>query len=367
MAWVSECEVKGLRNIQEISLAGLRRFNIVEGANGAGKTSVLEALHLLGLGRSFRHQKSGPIINYDRQKFTVSGKVYAQQGERLGRSVQVVKSRKTADSFIEIQGNRCLSAAELAGILPLQLIDSDAFELLEGPPNTRRRYLDWGVFHVEHRFLDEWKRCQRVLKQRNNLLRRGKIVPSELEPWDAELVTLVTSISAKRDNYLAQLEPIVQEVLVSLWPEGLGMELSLQVGWDVELSFEEALWRHRDQDILQGYTHVGSHRAELRCRIRGHRVADVLSRGQLKLLASSLKIAQAMHLQQYCGKQCVFLVDDLPAELDMQRREKLCKVLEEVGCQVVITCIDRSAVGLRNVRPEELRVFHVEHGEVGKT
>jgi len=177
----------------------------------------------------------------------------------------------------------------------------------------------------------------------------------------------VTSISAKRDHYLAQLEPIVQKVLASLWPEGLGMELSLQVGWDVELSFEEALWRHRDQDILQGYTHVGSHRAELRCRIRGHRVADVLSRGQLKLLASSLKIAQAMHLQQYCGKQCVFLVDDLPAELDMQRREKLCTVLEEVGCQVVITCIDRSAVGLRNVRPEELRVFHVEHGEVGKT
>lgn len=364
MSWLKEIHINGLRNVENVVLQHLSRFNLVVGANGAGKTTILEAIHILGLGRSFRHVKSGPLINYDCSQFTVEGRVGANITSFANHSISVVKRHRAADSLITVQGKRCRSSAELAEILPLQLIDSESFELLQGAPRLRRQYLDWGVFHVEHRFLEEWKRCQRVLKQRNSLLRRGKIELRELDPWDSELVDLVNTITERRCQYIKGLEPIVHEVLDKLWPEGLGVEIALHQGWDKSLPFDEALRQQRERDVQQGYTHIGSHRADLRCTVQGNYAADVLSRGQLKLLASSLKIAQAIHLQRYCAKLCVFIIDDLPAELDFARRQLLCSILENTGCQVIITCIEASGVGLQNVKQEDLSVFHVEHGRV---
>jgi DNA replication and repair protein RecF len=364
MSWLKEIHIEGLRNVEHAVLQDFARFNLIEGANGAGKTSILEAIHILGLGRSFRHLKAGPLINYDCSQITVEGEVGANLSSVANYSINVVKKHRASDSLITVQGKRCQSSAELAEILPLQLVDSETFQLLQGAPRLRRQYLDWGVFHVEHRFLDEWKRCQRVLKQRNSLLRRGKICLRELDPWDSELIGLVNAITERRRQYLVELEPIIHEVLGHLWPEGLGVEIVLYQGWDKTLAFDEALWQQREKDLLQGYTNIGSHRADLKCKVRGNSVADVLSRGQLKLLASSLKIAQAIHLQRYCAKLCVFIIDDLPAELDIARRQLLCSTLESIGCQVVITCIEVNGVGLQNVRQEDLRVFHVEHGRV---
>ena len=164
--------VTGVRNLQPVTLQPSPRINIVYGANGSGKSSLLEAIHLLGLARSFRSTRLQPVIQHGQDACTVFAEVLQISG--ITNSLGITRN-KQADYQIRIDGQSVRSLAELAETLPLQIINPDSFRLLEGAPKQRRQYLDWGVFHVEHQFLPAWQRLQKSLKQRNSLLRRGRI------------------------------------------------------------------------------------------------------------------------------------------------------------------------------------------------
>src|SRR5690606_22288729 len=173
--------VTGVRNLQPVTLHPSPRINLIHGANGSGKTSLLEAIHLLGLARPFRSTRLQPVIRYGEQASTDFGEIRQRTGET--NSVGITRT-KQADYQSRMDGQKVRSLAELAAALPLQLINRDSFRLLEGAPKQRRQYLDWGVFHVEHQFLPAWQRLQKSLKQRNSLLRRGRIQRSMLQPWE---------------------------------------------------------------------------------------------------------------------------------------------------------------------------------------
>ena len=173
--------VTAVRNLHPVTLHPSPRINIISGDNGSGKTSLLEAIHILGLARSFRSTRLQPVIQHGQDACTVFAEMILSNGTAC--AIGITRS-KEADYQIRIDGQTVRSAAQLAETLPLQLINPDSFRLLEGAPKQRRQYLDWGVFHVEHQFLAVWQRKKKSLKQRNSLLRRGRIQRSMLTPWE---------------------------------------------------------------------------------------------------------------------------------------------------------------------------------------
>jgi DNA replication and repair protein RecF len=356
-------DIHNVRNIRETTLRELGTINVVSGANGSGKTSVLEAIHILGMARSFRSTSVKSVIQHDRPELVVFGEV----GRDVAGGTHPVGVRRdrSGEADIRIAGERVTTVAELVQQLPLQVINASSFELLTGAPKARRQFLDWGVFHVEHQFLSAWQRFQRSLKQRNNLLRRDKIDPSELSVWTRELVETGDAINRYRQAFFQALVPRFEAILLALAPEMSAVALSFRQGWDKRLPYAEALDNSYTADCDQGFTHVGPQRADIRVLADGYPAADTLSRGQQKLVICALKLAQGQLLADRGVGGGTYLVDDLPAELDEAHCRLVCQSLDRLGAQVFITCVEaRDVVDLWPSSGPQLRVFHVEHGVV---
>ncbi len=357
--YLRRLQISQVRNLRKVRLDELDRVNVFFGANGSGKTSVLEAVHLLGMARSFRGSVKS-LITHGEQTCTVFG---AMNPGNLSLGVQ----RSLAGEVqIKIGGNAVRTVAELVSCLPLQVITADSFDLLTGSPGARRRFLDWGVFHVEQGFFGQWQRYQRGIKQRNMLLRRGKIATQELPVWTREIALSGEALSHYRESYFQLLAPRFAAIMQRLAPSLDGLALRYRRGWDQQVSLLEALENSMAADLEQGYTHVGPQRADVRVLIDGRLAADVLSRGQQKLVVCGLKLAQGQVMAEAeCG-HCAYLVDDLPAELDQEHARLVCEMLASMPAQVFATCVRQEDIG--DVWPEshaaEMLMFHVEHGTV---
>lgn len=353
--------IQHLRNLEHVDIVPSARVNLIFGENGSGKTSVLEAISILGLGRSFRSHKHKPLINHQQTSFTVFGRISAE-----GTEVPVgVSRRSNGEASFKANGVLVGSAADLANYLPLQVVNSDTFLLLEGSPKVRRQFMDWLVFHVEPHFFQTWKDVQRCLKHRNSLLRHDRIDRFELAPWDQELVYLTERIHSFRDKCIQQfLEPFFE--LLQEFVAINGLSLTYFPGWDTNKPYADVLSEGIERDKRQGYTQYGSHRADITITVNGIQAADVLSRGQQKLLVCALKLAQGLVFSRITGRKCIYLVDDLPAELDEHHRNLLVGWLDALATQVFITGVERESLlsSWRDKPGIELKLFHVEQGEI---
>ena len=370
---LTQLQISNVRNLLQVRLQGLKGVNVFFGCNGSGKTSVLEAIHLLGMARSFRGSSVKSLINHESASCTVFGTTVLESpppvaeagavGVGVGTPVGVQRNR-SGEAQIKIGGRAVRTVAELAEQLPLQVITAESFGLLTGAPGARRQYLDWGVFHVEHQFFGQWQRFQRSIKQRNNLLRRGKISDQELTAWTRDLAQTGTAISEYRKGYFQILAPCFKAIMARLAPSLGALELRYQQGWDRQLSYSEALAQGFTADTEQGYTHSGPQRADIRVMSGGHLAAETLSRGQQKLVVCGLKLAQGRLMAQLGRGKCTYLIDDLPSELDNAHSLLVCELLASMDAQVFVTCIDQREI--RSVWPEseELAMFHVEQGVV---
>lgn len=354
---LSRLQIQAVRNLQEVDISLGSGGNIFVGENGAGKTSLLEAVHLLGLGRSFRGASFKPLIHHDADSCWVAAQVSrgAHQyplGIRRHRSGEVVARRA---------GAPVQSLVELAQSLPIIVLETEGLSLITGTPELRRRFLDATVFHVEHAFISSWRAYQRALKQRNAALRHGTIDADDA--WAQPLVEAGEAVTASRERVLRAIQEQFLSVIGRLSPALSGVELRLRQGWERGLALADALYKQRDSDRQQGFTQSGPHRADVRIMIGGRPAAEVLSRGQLKVVTAALRLAQGGVMYQALNEAPVFLVDDLTAELDADHAERVCGALQAVGAQTLMT----------TVQPEGLcgwwaathpPVFHVEHGAV---
>lgn len=349
------------RNLAPVDLQPAAGLNLIYGENGSGKTSLLEAIYLLSLVRSFRSKKLKHLVAHQASYFTVHAELRDAQGLHFPLAVQ--RQLASDETEIRLGGQRPSSIAELTAQLPVQLINPDAFRLLEGGPKERRQFLDWGAFHVEPGFIFAWQRFQRALKQRNSLLRHARIDPLELDLWEKEIAASGEEVTRYRETYLQQLLPLFEQLLARL-SQLEGFRLNFQRGWDKSLSLAESLFQSRQKDSEQGFTQSGPQRSDLRVSFQGRSAIEVLSRGQQKLVVSALKLAQGRLLAAAGKKQCIYLIDDLPAELDQQHRQMFCRLLEEQGSQVFITSVDQSALQIDWKEPDRIHWFHVEQGQI---
>ncbi|HTF97442.1 MAG TPA: DNA replication/repair protein RecF [Cellvibrio sp.] len=354
--------IQNLRNLEGVDISPSAQVNLIFGENGSGKTSLLEAVNLLALGRSFRSHKHKPLIRHSQKSFTVFGKVRVEDGSDI--PIGINRTLEGEASF-KVNGILVPSAADLATYIPVQVINAETFLLLEGTPKVRRQFIDWLVFHVEHSFFPKWKAIQRCLKHRNSLLRRDRIDPFELSPWDHELVQLTEQIHEFRLKSFNRFQQIFDE-LCKEFINLDGIKLSYYRGWDKDKNYAEVLATGLERDQRIGYTQSGSNRADLRITIDGQNVSEILSRGQQKLLVCALKIAQGYVFTRMTGRKSIYLIDDLPAELDEKHRALLVKWLATMQTQVFITGVERDVlISSWLDKPDIIpKLFHVEHGKV---
>ena len=324
-------QVTDFRCLQSAELNLDPHFTLISGPNTSGKTSLLEAIYVLGRGRSFRTRRLEHLIRIGAERFVVFGEV-----DTVNRRVPMGVEGSRAGMRAQIDGDKPSSLAELALQLPVQIIDPEVHHLIEEGPSRRRRFLDWGVFHVEQSFVGHWQRYQQVLKQRNAALKAHQ-PKAIVSVWDSDLVRSGELLSAARARYVTALAPQAETIGRHL----LGMELSLTYrnGWSKDMSMAEALQNSWSHDQESGATQVGPHRAELAIRLDGTSAKDRVSRGQQKLLAASLLMAQIKLFPEGSPVRPTLLLDDPAAELDDEHLGSLIQAVSTQAVQLIVTTL----------------------------
>lgn len=351
--------INNLRNLISVKISLSPKINLFYGANGSGKTSLLEAIYYLGLGRSFRNRLNSRIIHYEASHFSLfSQLIHQQQLVAVG-----LERQQTGELRIRKNQENVRSIVEISKILPLQLLNNDSRQLLTGSSKIRRQFIDWGTFHVEPDFLTPWQQAQRALKQRNAALKTHSS-KAVIQSWDHELILAAGALDAMRRKYIEQLKPVFSTILNGFFTTDIPINLEYKPGWDPNKSLLTVLAETLSRDLHLGYTQYGPQRANLSIRLyQSIPVQDILSQGQQKLLVYALHLAQGQLLKQQTGNSCIYLCDDLPAELDSDNQLRVTTTLCKMNAQVFITGVDSKSLN-HLADDESCRMFHVEHGEV---
>lgn len=329
---IAQLQVHFVRNIISQRLSLHPRFNFIVGANGQGKTSLLEAIYLLGTGHSFRTREISPLIHHEHDSLTVFAKTTADD------TLSIQKS-KSGPTRVRLNQEACYSSSELARFLPCQVIYQDIFQIMDAGSAVRRSLLDWGLFHVKPQYHLLWKEYRRALKHRNALLRQGA-PQQQFTPWNKVLADLGSKIHDLRCGYFSQWAHQFNLVLKELTQ--LQCRIHYEKGWDKKNSGRDLLTvleQHLPQDRLRQSTLYGPHRADISFDIElAGKAKQLLSRGQQKMILIALKLAQIQLLNQ----PCIMLMDDISAELDQDHLSRLLHCLGTIESQFFITTIKDS-------------------------
>ena len=332
-------------------------LNLWVGDNGAGKTSVLEAVSILSVGRSFVTSRLKSVIAFDQPSLTVFGQV--TKGVEAHR--MAIQVSREDDRKLRLDGATARGQAALSRVLPVLHITPHATDLISGSPGDRRRFLDWGAFHWSGGNAGSFASLRRALLQRNTALRSGILDPSALEPWERQIALYGEAIDGWRQAFLLDVSPLFQ-ALCERFELGIQLQLSYKNGWGVG-PLAEALAHSRSRDQRARSTLVGPHRADFEIGRDGERAADTLSRGQLKVANLALVLSQ-LRAAARLGISPVLCLDDMGAELD---GDFLSRVWQEVlgsNVQVLATGINVDRTGLESNWLRDANVFHVKHGVI---
>ena len=369
--FIEHLHVERFRSLDWVDINLSRRLNVFFGENGAGKTSLLESVAFLSTGRSFLTPRYQTTIQDGANDALVAARLSGHSGARQLGIQRSLDGKVTA----RVNGDPVTGLSHLARELPYLVVGAEGLGWMVGSPQRRRSLLDWGVFHVLGESSEVYQRYRKALDQRNKALKNAKISRAELQTWDVVLAGAGEQIVQLRQRYFELLSALMTRLLGDLidLPK---VELNLKSGYSGDKgSLLDAFERGFERDRLLGTTQSGPHRGDLTLSCRGVAVTDGLSRGQQKVLASTLVLAQQQLLIDTQDRQVILLVDDLAAELDDQRQGELLSRMAETGAQWLL-----SAVGSDKVQSQmlsrisglmdnagDVRMFHVKQGAVAES
>ena len=354
--------IRDVRSLADVSLVPAAGVNVLIGPNGSGKTSFLEAVHILSLGRSFRTRRTLAVIRHDAESLMVAGQV---TGKEDGDSCSIGIEKTARTTRLRVDGQEVRSISALARRLPVMVVAPEGFKaLLEGSEH-RRRLLDWTLFHVEPDYLNVLQRYGHALRQRNSALRSyGRSGGGrEIAAWSEQLAVQGVRLDRMRRRHMASVEmtEIAGESIESVLNEEVSWEY--WSGWDRTRPLHDILKERQARDLEAGYTTAGPHRADVIWRSARGFARDNLSRGQGRLLVMAFEVAQVSYVMKVEAIRPVLLVDDLSTELDIVSMQRFLSRIENLGLQVFISSVLDAVVTL--VRPSaDSRLFHVEQGRV---
>lgn len=346
-----------VRNLADFDLRFSPALNIVHGANASGKSSLLEAIHILSCGKSFRTRQLANVLHHEAAAMTISAELETPANGRVPVGIEFERGRSRLR--LRAQGRPVQRLSELASLLPLVTLHQESHRVFTEGPVYRRQLLDRGLFHVEPLFLPAWQRYRRALRQRNSMLQRG--TDEHLQVWDTDLAETATLIDAQRRRYLDRLLPRFLE-LAGLLEIDDEISTRYEPGWDSETPYPARLQQALRGDRAAGFTRFGPHRADIAFLVDGAPLHERLSRGQIKVLVYALNLAQALSLDALTGHRPLLMLDDLTAELDERHARRLLDRIGEFDLQAIITSSEPRLA--RYLDDRERKMFHVEHGKL---
>jgi len=397
---IERLQISHLRNLTQVTLQS-SACNVIIGANGSGKTSLLEAIFLLSRGKSFRHHQPKRYIQHHQNTVTVHAKLN-------DNSTLAIQKQADATTVLRLNQTTVYNQSILTEQLPTLLIDPSTMDMLEQGSASRRQLLDWLVFHMKQGFHPQWVAYQRLLKQRNSLLKKTRhltqVQLAELKSWDKGLSNHAALIHHYRERIFAEWQPYFAQSVAQLLPSyAEQLSLSYNAGYDTSIALDVQLNERLEQDLQLGYTRIGNHRADIHVHWRSdesvemsdypsettpaaesqnkrpvlkEQAANVLSRGEKKLLITALRLSQLpLLLNTANGDEAstdnlqprntpVVLLDDITAELDDRAIKILLSTLSQLPCQVFMTSLTDDIVPLVLELWSEPSMFHVKQGQV---
>jgi len=344
---INDIQLSNFRCFKEQEITFTPGINLLIGENGSGKTSIIEALYLLGRGRSFRTNYLSDLTLHNSES-----SIIRLSGSRNETSFRIGCEIKKSKLTIKINHSVIPKRSLLLDYLPLQIITPSSHELIESGPSNRRKFIDWGLFHVEHPYRKNWSLFRRVLKQRNQLLKEHS---NDVQAWDDQFTKYALILDGFRKSYFNELEPIFLKVQQALLGNTFA-SINFYSGWDNNIALDMQLKYCLKKDMSYGWTSVGPQKADMKF-IFSQSTRNVLSRGQQKMLVFALQIAQCLHLQQVKHYEPLLLIDDISSELDKQHLSNLLALLQETQLQCIVNAIDDSKVDATRISG----LFHVEH------
>lgn len=350
-------EVQQLRNVDYALLGLCPGVNMLYGANGAGKTTVCEALSLLFHGRSFRSASSFPaLIQRQSAGFQIKARVVAE----AGYSTRIFMQKKLTESWVvsrdDVQQKRL---QDITRLLPVMILSPDFDNLLDVPPEGRRQCLDWLMFHVEHSFSEHAKLYSQSIKQRNKLLRVKSRFDSELFSWTQTMIKHGEIIASARARFIPQVIAKFEAGLTGTQFEGCS--LVLNSGWRSG-DFASAVEGVQQMELRRKMTLLGPHRADLLVvDSQGRLLKPFLSRGEKKRLSVQIVLAFIESLYSAIQQKVILIIDDWRAELDHVSRANILQRVSALGLQVLVTTTEKED---EQYLESSGKMFHVEHGQI---
>ncbi len=349
--------VQNLRILENVEVSTDADLVVFSGLNGSGKTSLLEAIHILGTGRSFRTHKINNVLTHNSESLLVRGSVIDSQ---LRESNVGVEKKQRGGTRFRINNNEIKTASALARHLPMVVVTPDSQRILTDGAEIRRKLLDWLMFHVEPEYNLLHQRYRRALKQRNSALRQSQTEHHVI--WDEELGTTGQALHQLRAQHLVSALEVLSTVFENLLKIPINIEY--KPGWDTGEDLAALLKSNWLSDSRRGYTSAGPHRADLVFLVDGSHAREILSRGESKLLTVGVLIGLSQLLAQTVGCTPLLLVDELASELDHENRARFFEALKATRAQVFVTTVSEALVSA----PDWAQVlyYQVVHGELRK-
>ena len=348
-------EIYGVRNLQDTTITPVEGLNIFYGENAAGKTSLLEALFYISYGRSFRSSQNRDLIQYEKESLRLLAKF---KHKDIQYQLGIERSRQT--QHIRLNQHNIKTISELSALLPIICLHPDSHQLISAGPENRRQYMDWGVFHVEHDFIQLWRQYKKSLSQRNAAFRMQQSTQL-CQLWDKTLCEAAEKISKIRLNYLQSLSPYIKNLSEQLFPNH-NLSLAYRRGWPEDIDYDAYLKESINKDKEKGFTQYGVHRADIKIKLDGKSAQHSISRGQQKKLVALLKLAQLQYFNESTQQKAIVLFDDLPAELDTENNNLIMKLLSSLNLQLFVTSVNEKQISKQGWN--QSAVFHVEQGSV---
>lgn len=372
---LDQLRIYNARNLKECNLQLYPSFNIFFGSNGAGKTTILESIYLLLRSRTFRSSKYKTFINDDSSDCTVFSKFIALNGNDF--TLAISRSKDILQPTLKLNSTKIYSISTISELVLLGLITPESFNLLDSGPSIRRKFIDWGVFHVEPDFINQWRNYKKVISNRNNLLRQlalkypnaaGPVCDKEkqlITCWDPQLTKLNNILSKYRETQINNIEPIFRNI-ISKFSIDLSENISMDFyrGWTKDIDYSEYLVSKLDEDLKASNTRFGTHRSELKILYRKQLARDVLSRGQKKIVVLSLILSQFIYLSniEKTTEHKILLLDDIDSELDEKNLKIFVDILMDIDGQKMITTTNENKFKYVS-ELDNSGMFHVKQNE----
>ena len=331
---IESIELKNYRNYEELHMELNEGTNILYGENAQGKTNILEAVYVCCTSKSHKNAKDRDIIRFDQDESHI--KMQIRKNDVPYRIDMHLKKNKPKG--IAINGMPIRRASELFGIANVVCFSPEDLNIIKNGPSERRRFIDMELCQLNKLYVHSLVQYNKVLVQRNKLLKELAFRPDygeTLDVWDMQLVNYGKEVMEYRGDFVCRLNEMIHGIHARL----SGQKEDLKICYEPDTAaaqFEEALKRSRTQDMKQKTTLCGPHRDDISFFVNGIDIRKFGSQGQQRTAALSLKLSELELVKQLIHDRPILLLDDVLSELDAGRQNHLLNAINDI--QTIITC-----------------------------